>query len=116
MKVKELIQLLQTMPQDAEVFSYTIYDECDASIDKVKLVSNPLKAYYCKGDSVAGHYMANNQNETHVVVLSGAFPYYGNNWPEYDEDEDEEDEEDEPLEDEEKAIFEYIKSLLNTAS
>lgn len=76
MKVYELIEALQNMPQNAEVFAYSYYDEGDINVDGVKLCRQYYKStmdgYYCQGDSFAASYLTENQNETEVVVI-GSF-------------------------------------------
>lgn len=61
MKVKELIEKLQTMPQDLEVGVYCEEDECDSRAMEVEIVHKldeddkycyQAKEYYCQGDSI----------------------------------------------------------------
>ena len=75
MKVKELIAALQTMPQDAEVFSYSSDMECDASIENIQICHQrqdyhrQMEEYYCSADSVAALYLSEFSDDAAVVVL-----------------------------------------------
>ena len=41
MTVGKLRSILEHLPQDAEVFSYSVLDECDARIDIIDLREGP---------------------------------------------------------------------------
>ena len=74
MKVKELIEKLKAMPQEAEVFGYGYTHEDDHHIDKIKICTArdeywQMNEYYCKGDSEASYYLKNRPEENEVVVL-----------------------------------------------
>jgi hypothetical protein len=56
MKVKELIEQLEKMPQDLEVAVYSQMDEGDGLAKKVEIAHSDeyyqAKEYYCQGDSI----------------------------------------------------------------
>lgn len=90
MKVHELIEKLNGMPSDAEVFVYSMLDEGDCHANDVKICNiaqeddyddpydyNPdypeMKQYYCQGDSYALEYLLRNKNNESSVVVIGSF-------------------------------------------
>lgn len=88
MTVKELIAALEKMPPNAMVFSYSVLDECDARVDKVKLHEKIdvyhdeygdddifQTPYYCQGDSQAEQYWHDTEIDNPVVFLIGTDKY-----------------------------------------
>ena len=61
--VKKLIEALKEMPEDALVYGYSGFDECDFPVMDIKLVKGPIiiedeegnkykvTPFYCQGDS-----------------------------------------------------------------
>lgn len=83
MKVKELIEKLKEMPQEATVFGYSEPDEGDNYINEVEVctVSDDgyMNEYGCQGDSYAAHYLTEYPEEKEVVVLMGSGIYIDRN-------------------------------------
>lgn len=77
MKVKELIEKLKEMPQEAEVFGYGSTDEGDHYITEVRVCTAAdefsMNEYYCQGDSYAADYLAEHPRKKKVVVLMDDF-------------------------------------------
>jgi hypothetical protein len=74
MKVKELIEKLKKMPQDAEVFGYGHTDEGDHAIEKIQICTAQdeywqMNEYYCQGDSEASYYLKHEHPEENEVVV-----------------------------------------------
>lgn len=74
MEVRDLVEKLLTMPQDAKVFVYSEMDEGDDEATDVKVCHiDPeyqwqMKEYYCQGDSQASYYLSETQKKEVVVI------------------------------------------------
>lgn len=84
MTVGKLRSILEYLPQDAEVFSYSVLDECDARIDIIDLREGPdiyhdefgkedikQTPWYCQGFSNAEDYWLAKGSDKPVVFLVG---------------------------------------------
>ena len=84
MTVGKLRSILKYLPQDAEVFSYSVLDECDAHIDIIDLREGPdiyhdefgkedieQTPWYCQGFSNAEDYWLAKGSDKPVVFLVG---------------------------------------------
>lgn len=75
MKVRELIEVLMELPEDAVVFIYNELDEGDGNIDQVELESPEfyegriISPNYCQGDSNAEEYWEQYGSDKPVVFL-----------------------------------------------
>ena len=82
--VKELIDKLKEMPQDAPIFAYNNCEECDVQLDAIASVVPREKyipenveeryvgqsPYYCKGDAEANWFLEMNPDIKEVVVIN----------------------------------------------
>lgn len=84
MTVGELREALERLPQEAEVFTYNMLDECDARIDTIELRDTAemyhdecynedviYSPHYCQGDSHAEAYWRAKGPNVPVVFLVG---------------------------------------------
>lgn len=75
MKVRELIEVLMELPEDAVVFIYNELDEGDGNIDQVELEGpefcegHLISPNYCQGDSNAEEYWEQYGSDKPVVFL-----------------------------------------------
>lgn len=77
MKVKELIEKLKEMPQDAEVFGYGSCEGADHAIEEIGICTKredcphpyQMNGYHCRGDSWAAYYLTQHPEDKEVVVL-----------------------------------------------
>lgn len=82
--VREMIAMLEKMPQDAQVFCYDINEEADCRIvngpkvftrDQFTYFENNVGdvirdwPYYCRGDSTVMWYFAENPDVDEVVIF-----------------------------------------------
>lgn len=78
MTVKELIEKLKGMPEDARVFTHSCEDDDYANEVKCFTRENFVdpeedypyfKDYYCQGDCIAAMHLNEHANEENVVVI-----------------------------------------------
>jgi acetylornithine/succinyldiaminopimelate/putrescine aminotransferase len=71
MKVKELIEKLKEMPEDAEVFHSNDYCGDDATVDEVTLDTNAQRFLDWSGNWAVVNFMHCHKDVKEVIWLSG---------------------------------------------
>ena len=87
MKVKELIEELKKMPEDAVIGIYSEYGETDGVVNTIKLTKRKdyyafdgednEPPYYCNADSQMFYYLMDNPAIKNIVVLGDTSEYWG---------------------------------------